>query len=55
MHPSCFWVTSLGALVAVPARGADCITMSPAAYEEFYELPSPRGVRIASAKGYKSV
>ena len=42
--------------VAVPARGAGCILLSPKyRMQSGFLLPSPRGVRVASAKGYKPV
>ena len=41
--------------VAVPARGAGCITKACEAWLKEHALPSPRGVRVASAKGYKPV
>ena len=55
LHPKLFGEKWKDDSVAVPARGADCI-YSMASNEDFtVELPSPRGVRIASAKGYESV
>ena len=42
--------------VAVPVRGAGCIEQERKNHEEVHhQLPSPRGVRVASAKGYKPV